>query len=507
MISIHQPIMPHFRNSRTDLFKINFTFVSKVTAFITQDSVRNFIKYFFIVKVLPEDRTSIQKKGKVIFMKYSEAMEYIESRRGLGYSMGLGNIEALCEKLGNPQDKLQFIHVAGTNGKGSVSAYLTSILMANGYQAGTYSSPSVFSYEEKMRFQGKPVSKVLLAKLMEQVKEAVTAIEQEGIVPSMFEVETALAFLFFSDRKCDYVVLEAGLGGLEDATNVVKNTIVAVLASISYDHMEYLGDTLYKIAQNKAAIIKPGSIAVTMEQDEDIIRAVRESAQNQGAKVRIAALSEAKAVKYGLQKQSFSYHNYNKAEIQLLGKYQISNAILALEVCDALKEQGVELSEEAVRKGLYDTEWPGRFSVIAKKPYFIMDGAHNADAALKLSETIEFYFTNKKIIYIMGILKDKEYDDIIRNTYRHATHIITVATPNKERTMSAFELAKVCEQYHPSVTAADSIEEAVEMSYLLAGKDDVIIAFGSLSYLGRVREAVNNKDKMGSDSHGKSEQS
>lgn len=449
----------------------------------------------------------MKKRKGLQDMKYSEAMEYIDSRKGLGYSMGLKNIKALCEKLDNPQDKLQFIHVVGTNGKGSVSAYLSSILKYNGYKVGTYSSPSVFCYEEKMRFQGKPVSKVVLAKLMEQVKEAVETLEQEGIVPSVFEVETALAFLFFLEKQCDYVVLEAGLGGLEDATNVIKNTVVAVLASISRDHMEYLGDTLYQIAQNKAAIIKEGCIAVAMEQDEEILKAIDESAKQVNVAVQIARVSEAKSIKYGLQKQSFTYHEYHKMEIALLGKYQIANAILALEVCEALKKQGIVLAQDKIRQGLWNTEWLGRFSVIAKKPYFIVDGAHNEDAAQKLSETIDFYFTNKRIIYIMGILKDKEYEKIIRRTYKHATHIITVATPNKERTMSAYDLARACEAYHPSVTAADSIEEAVEMSYLLAGKEDVIIAFGSLSYLSKIMESVNNKDKMGSDSHGRSEES
>lgn len=440
-------------------------------------------------------------------MNYNQAMEYIESRRGLGYSMGLRHIELLCEKLGNPQDKLQFIHVAGTNGKGSVCAYLTSILMHNGYKVGTYSSPSVFCYEEKMRFQGKPIAKALLARMMEQVSIAVAKMEQEGNVPSMFEVETALAFLFFVEKKCDIVVLEAGLGGLEDATNVVQNTVAAVIASVSRDHMEYLGDTLYQIASNKAAIIKKGCVAVTMEQDGEVLRAIEEAAKKVEAPLRIAGLSDAKSVKYGIQKQSFSYHHYVKMQIQMLGQYQIDNAILALEVCEALKEQGMVLTDEKIREGLYETQWLGRFSVIARKPYFIVDGAHNADAAKKLSAAIDFYFTNKRIIYIMGILKDKEYEEIIEQTYTHAAHIITVSTPNKERTMPAYELARECERFHNSVTAADSIEEAVEMAYLLAGKEDVIIAFGSLSYLGKIVDVVANRDKMGSDAHGRSEES
>ena len=201
-----------------------------------------------------------------------------------------------------------------------------------------------------------------------------------------------------------------------------------------------------------------------------------------------------KNIRYGLEKQRFDYKNRKKLEISLAGKYQPENAALALDVIDILMKKGLSVSEEAIVRGLAETRWPGRFTVIRKKPYFVVDGAHNEDAAKRLAESIEYYFTNKRIIYIMGVLKDKEYEKIIRLTAPYAEHILTVTSPRNPRALPAMELAREVALVHSQVTAVDSLEEAVEMSTLLAGKDGVIIAFGSLSYLGKLMEIVEEKD-------------
>ena len=227
-----------------------------------------------------------------------------------------------------------------------------------------------------------------------------------------------------------------------------------------------------------------------MQQKPGAMEVVRRAAEEKGCPCILAEASEAAHIRYGIEKQRFDYKEWKKLEITLAGKFQINNAVLAIEAVRALSEKGFPVSETALRKGLREAVWLGRFSVIGKKPLFIVDGAHNEDAAQKLAESIEFYFTNKRIIYIMGMLKDKEYDKVIALTEKYADQIITVTPPENPRAMHAYELAQEIAKVHPNVTAVDSLEEAVEMSYLLAGKEDVILSFGSLSYLGRLMDIV-----------------
>lgn len=270
--------------------------------------------------------------------------------------------------------------------------------------------------------------------------------------------------------------------------------------------MAFLGETLAEIAENKAGIIKKGVPVVSMAQKPEAMQVIEQAAKEKGSRLIIASGEEAKNIRYGIEKQRFDYKKYKKMEITLAGQCQIDNCILAIEALALLSENGFLIGEKALRQGLFKTEWRGRFTVIAKKPIFITDGAHNEDAAKKLAASVQFYFTNKKIIYIMGILKDKEYEKIIANTYALAEQIITVAAPDNPRAMSAYELAKAVREYHSGVTAADSLEEAVEMSYLLADQDSVIIAFGSLSFLGQLMTIVENRHTIRRDSHGRSEE-
>lgn len=420
-------------------------------------------------------------------MKEREVMEYIESISGLGIVPGLDSIRELCGRLGNPQNALRFVHVAGTNGKGSVSAYIAEALKCGGYRVGRYISPVIFEYRERIQVNGRSITREALGRLAEQVKQVCGEMVAEGLnQPTAFELETALGFLYWKEKGCDIVVLETGMGGLLDATNIIENKVLSVITSISMDHMRFLGNTQEEIAAQKAGIMKPGVPVVSAEQPEAAEKVIKDRAAALDCSLTVAERSRITSVKYGLERQRFSYGGFSGLEISLAGKYQIENGALAVEALKALNECGFPVPEEKMRQGLRQTVWAGRFTLVGKKPCFVVDGAHNEDAAKRLAESVQFYFTNKRIIYIMGVLKDKEYEKMIGLTHGLADQIITVTPPDNPRALSAYELAREVAKVHSGVTAVDSPEEAVEMARLLAGKEDVIVAFGTLSFVGRL---------------------
>ena len=427
-------------------------------------------------------------------MNYQEAMEYMEKVGTYGIVPGLDSIRELCRRMGNPQDDLKFVHIAGTNGKGSTLAYISSILQAAGYRVGKYISPVIIEYCEKIQIGKQKISHKDLCEGLEIIRKHCDDMVEDGFHhPTPFEIETALAFWYFKEKNCDIVVLETGMGGREDATNLITTTQVAVLASIGMDHMKFLGNSLEEIAAHKAGICKPGCIVVSMRQKCAAMKVVEQTAAQLDCPLIIADAANAKHVKYGLKKQTFDYGDYKKLEISLAGKFQVANAVLALETVQALGRCGYEIKESAIRKGLRETSWIGRLQILEAHPLFIIDGAHNEDAAVKLADSIEFYFTNKRIIYIMGMLKDKEVDRVIALTEKYADQILTVTPPENPRAMHAYDLAREVAKVNPNVTAVDSLEEAVELSHLLAGKEDVILCFGSLSYLGRILKIMEKR--------------
>lgn len=427
-------------------------------------------------------------------MTYKEAKQFLEDCNQYAGEFTLEPLKEMLRRLGNPQDELSFVHIAGTNGKGSVLAFVSTILKEAGYRVGRYISPTIFSYRERIQVNEAYISREDLARLTEKIRTVGEQMLREGMQhPTMFEAETALAFLYFAEQKCDLVVLECGMGGRMDATNVIRNTAAAVLASISMDHMGFLGDTLAKIAENKAGIIKPGCTVVTLKQPAEAQRVILEQARLCGCTVVTAEPEQAVNRQRGLFSQSFDYKEQKEIQISLSGEYQFANASLALEVIDALRAKGYEIPKAAVRKGLKEAVWIGRFSVIAREPYVIADGAHNRDAARKLAETIEHYLQGKRLIYIMGVLADKEYDAVIERTARYASEIITVMTPDNVRALPAEDLARAVAVHNSHVQAAESIQAAVSRAYELAEKEDVILAFGSLSYLGELVRAVQER--------------
>ena len=443
-------------------------------------------------------------------MKYEDAIAYIEECNKLGSVPGLDSIRALTAKLNNPQDELKIIHVAGTNGKGSVSAFVGTTLQTCGLKVGRYISPTIYTYRERFQINGRMIGKKELGEEMALIKQACDALVIEGKPhPTSFEIETALAFHYFLKKKCDIVVLETGMGGTLDATNVIKNPLMCILTSMSMDHMQFLGETLTEIAGNKCGIIKEGCTVISAMQNEEAETVVKEVCLEKNAQLIFADASLAEYISLGkkgspsLEKQAFVYEG-EQYEISLLGKYQIENAVIALRSLQELCAMGYDkITVEKIKKGLLATQWKGRFSLLASKPYFIVDGAHNVAAAKKLVQSIQFYFTNRKIVYIMGMFRDKEYEKVIQITAPLASQIITVATPGNPRALPAVELAHAVSQVNPNVTCADSLEEAVEMSYLFADKESVIIGFGSLSFLGDLMNIVENNRTVRSDTHGK----
>lgn len=436
-------------------------------------------------------------------MNEKEAMEFVEQASRFGIVPGLDSIRELCQRLGNPQKDLKFIHVAGTNGKGSVSTYIASVLQCAGYRVGRYISPVIFEYRERIQVNDRMITKKAMCYGMERIRDVCNEMTQEGLShPTPFEIETALGFLYFLEKRCDVVVLETGMGGALDATNIVENTVAAVLTSISMDHRNFLGNTLKEIAGHKAGIIKKGCTVVSAHQKPEVMSVLRAHADDLGCLFIPLDPGKLSGVRCGLEWQRFSYGSHRGLKIPLAGKFQIENAALAVETLDVLKEAGYPVSEEQLRRGFARVQWPGRFTIIKKQPLFIVDGAHNEDAAGRLAESIDFYFTNKKIIFIMGVLRDKDYEKVIDLTAKYAEHIITVTPPGNPRALSAYELARKITESHSCVTAVDSPEEAVEMSLLLADKESVIIAFGSLSYLGRLMEAAGYSYGKASKKHG-----
>lgn len=428
-------------------------------------------------------------------MNYEEARVYLDQMSKYGSVLGLESMKALLNRLNNPQDRLRFIHISGTNGKGSVLAYLSFILQKAGYCTGQYSSPSLFSYRERIQVNHKEIEKDSLARHITEISHVVEEMRRaQEPLPTVFEVETALAFLYFEEKKCDLVVLETGLGGALDATNVVKTTLLEVITPIGMDHTKELGSTLAEIALQKAGIIKDGTRVVTVSQDKEVQKVLEEVCRKRKCSLQEVNLSRLRNIHYGWEKQHFSYKQWENMQISLAGKFQIQNAALALEAVEVLRQEGFSISDDQVCQALSDTRWKGRFTILSKEPLIILDGAHNPQAAQALKNSLEFYFGDKKIYYIFGVFKDKDYEKIIEITAPLAEHIITIETPQNPRALSAELLKQSVEKVHPSVEFADSMESAVQKSLNIMEKNDVLVIFGSLSFLGLAEQIIGERE-------------
>lgn len=464
-------------------------------------------------------------------MNYQEARAFIEEKQRYGGEISLNAIRALIEETGHPDDALKFIHIAGTNGKGSLLAYISTTLTHAGYRTGRYISPTLYSYRERIQVDGEPISREDFVRLAKVLKRAVAVMKEKGIQkPSPFELETVLGFLYFKEMKCDFVVLECGLGGRDDATNVInpKNKCLAVFASISLDHMEYLGNTLTEIATVKAGIATEGIPLVMAPQKEETVTAVTKYCQKHHNPLVCADISKVENLVDELvsgelrsgDSQHLSKKNVHTAVEQrftykgceivlhLAGAAQVENAITAFEALTYLGNHGVRLTGKEITEGLAITEWNGRFTILSDHPIFVVDGAHNPDAAKKLKASVEHYFPGKKLIYIMGVLADKDYESVLQLMVPLASKIFTIAPPDNPRALSAENLSKSAEKYRNSepdktgkadnvsetfAVSCRSLEEARKLAVEQAGEDGIILAFGSLSFIGPLTSIINSK--------------
>ena len=422
-------------------------------------------------------------------MTYDEAVEFVDSTKKYGSILGLESIRNLMQELGNVQEQLHIIHVAGTNGKGSVCAFLSAALTEAGYRVGRYNSPAVFERREVFRIGETMISKEEYAAVFERVQTACEVLTKRGCPhPTVFEVETAAAFLWFYEKKCDLVLLETGMGGETDATNLITHPVCSVLTSIGMDHMQYLGNTIEEIAKVKAGIIKKGCPVVALKQSDGVCEVIKNKAEECGSRCVLVEVPQymQEAPIWGTTLQDVHYGSVHTA---LGGIWQRENLSLALAVLKLLEESDYSITKEAVQSGIAKTIWHGRYEVLQTEPLFIIDGVHNPIAAKRLKETIEKDFTNREIIYIIGVLADKEHEKMLRLLLPGAKAVFTV-TPDNPRALDGESLAKEARKYADNIWYVPDIGKAVKMAKETAKESDVILAVGSLSYLKEVKKAL-----------------
>lgn len=424
-------------------------------------------------------------------MDYTDVTNFINKAKKFGSRLDLTRIQKLCELLGNPQDKCRFIHIAGTNGKGSISVFLSNILKSAGYKTGLFTSPFIYDFNERIQINNENISDESLLKVMEKVVLATEQMTAQGFEhPTEFELITACAFLYFAEEKCDVCVLEVGLGGILDATNVIEKPLVSVITSISTDHTEYLGSTIAEIAKNKCGIIKSGCPVVSYPyQRDEAIMVIKETAKKSGSSLTVCDDSTLKILKADISGNEFEY----KGEIYkttLIGKYQIFNAITAINVVDKLKNQGYTVSLENVQNGLRCAKWPARFEILNESPVVVADGSHNEDGMRVFTENAKKILNGKKCICVFGMLKDKEYEKCLKMLLGISETVIVteVDNPRKE---TAENLEKCAKKYFKNVYAEKENKDAMKKAKEIAGNDGVIIALGSLYMMKNIKDATN----------------
>lgn len=474
-------------------------------------------------------------------MDYTEAIAFLDETRKIGSKPGLLTIGRLLKELGSPQEGAAFVHVAGTNGKGSVSTYIAYILAEAGYKTGRFSSPPVFQYEEMIQLlsikedeneedenredqnredqnredknredKGREVKnkdearyggvrtvsigREEIASCIGEIQEACLRMVQKGWDhPTVFEVETAMAFLYFRKKNCDIAVLETGMGGSLDATNIISAPKCAVLTSISMDHMEYLGNSLGEIAAHKAGIIKEGVPVISCEQEEEAKQVIRGACRSKGARLAMADLSKITVKKMEMGATVFDYEDLKEITISLPGINQVYNGATAILAAKALRDNGFFIEEEHIRRGLKGAVWPGRFEFLPYNPTVILDGAHNEGAGRLLEQNIQIYLKNKVLYYIMGVFGDKDYRALIRHTCPYAKKVYCI-TPPSPRALPSWKLAEAVADSGTKAEDGGTVSRAfelIERDMEIDGRpkeECVILAFGSLSILKDVKE-------------------
>jgi len=430
-------------------------------------------------------------------MNYNECIHYLEEEVGFGSVPGLERIQALCDKLGNPERGLSVIHVAGTNGKGSAVAMLSSILQAAGYCVGTYTSPHLDRYNERFTINGQEISDEDFAAEITLMKKICKELAAEGqAVPTLFEIVTGAAFHYFQKQKVDILILEVGLGGKFDATNIIPSPLLSLIMSVSIDHTDFLGDSIEKIAAEKAGIIKKNCPVVLYSQSEMVYNIMWTKSQELNAPFYCPDHAEVHISSQSLTGTVFSVKtdllDMEDLELPLLGSYQIGNCITVLEACAVLRERGLSLSDADIRTGLKNARWAGRMEICGTSPLILLDGAHNADGIQQLANSIRTYFDNKKVTLILGVLGDKEYDKMAEYILPHADSVI-LTEPHSERKLDVFSLARSISRHEGAIYTEKEVEAAFEKALSVTSADGIILCCGSLYMIGAMRTYILNR--------------
>ncbi len=428
-------------------------------------------------------------------MNYEDAIKYVDLKLKGGFNPGLHRINNLLDLIGNPHKDLKTVLIAGTNGKGSIAAMLSSIVKESDYKVGTYVSPHLINITERYLINGNSISEIDFAKYVTFLKEKIDLVKLKiGEIPSQFEVLTALAFLYFKDKKVDIGIIEVGLGGRYDATNVL-DPIISIIASINYDHMDILGDTIDKIAYEKAGIIKNNGITVLYPQRYvEAERVIKEICEKRNSRLINVKKEDITFNSFSMDFQSIDYAfngiRYRDIEIPLLGDHQVLNATVAFTASILLNDLGFKISELNAKKGIYKTKWIGRFNIISRNPLIIIDGAHNADGVLALSLALKKYFENKELILVMGMLKDKEHDKSLE-ILASAAKLFIATEPISDRALKAEELAVEAGRYCSNVKVEPLLKKAVETAVKNYTENSVICIAGSLYLIGEAYKLFN----------------
>lgn len=426
-----------------------------------------------------------------MFNSYDEAVEYISRVSWMEKERGLSRITELMNLLGNPQDRLSIIHVAGTNGKGSTCAMLDSILRKQGYVTGLFTSPHLVKYNERIRVNGSDISDEDFIRFTNVLSEVITKMDDK---PTVFERLTALAFLYFEEKKCDVVILEVGMGGEYDSTNVVKTPVLSVITSIGLDHTEQLGDTIERIAATKAGIIKKGVPCVCLDQDSSVLDIFKRTAMLKDTSCIVARPSMVRLVSSDFDGITISASCLSRnVKVSLCGEYQMLNVATVLTVVRLLSvTDKLEVSEKAIEEGLACVSWPGRFEILRRNPYFIVDGAHNPHGMRAFVNSTKKLFLMKGIKYIVGIMSDKNIDEMLDIICENAACVFTVKA-DSSRAEQAQKLADGVRDRGVEVFVCDSVEHAIDEAMGMSKLNDVICCVGSLYLAGEVREVINHK--------------
>lgn len=419
-------------------------------------------------------------------MNATEAIEYIHSVCWKGSIPGLSRTQELLRRMGNPEKKLKFVHIAGTNGKGSTAAMTASILRKAGYRTGLYTSPYIYRFNERIQVDGAEISDEDLAAVTEFVKPHAQAMEES---PTEFELVTAIGFEYFARKHCDIVVLEVGMGGALDSTNVIETPEVAVITNIGLDHTEVLGDTVEKIAETKAGIFKEGGSAVVYRGTEGVEAVYERVCAERNMTLKKADFDSLKLKSHSLEGQVFDCGDRKDLFLPLLGDHQLHNASVVLSVADTLIEKGWKITEQNIRDGIRDVSWPGRFDIVGRDPLFIIDGGHNPQCIDALVTNIRDYLTDRRIIALTGVLADKDYGDMYKPMMPYIQEFMCITPPNP-RKLEAQELARHLTRAGAKATPCETIAQGVQTAIQKAGKDGVVLCFGSLYTIGDIRNAL-----------------